>query len=294
MPEVVSGNAMARGCRRSLFLPAALAGVVCMAAPAPAQVADVGGTADVEEQAPAPVWRFTVGLGAAVVPDYVGSDNYTLAALPKLRAQKGPYYADLTGPFVSSNVLPSQTWQLGPAGQFIKGDRCNSADNTVNNMNCQSDAFMLGAQAGYNFRLTEQSRISPKARLLFDVAGANDGLTFEPLVEYANRLSDRWGLLLQGNLLVGSENYENYYFGVTGRQSRQSGLSTYDADGGVQQFGFTAVGSYNATQAIRIDVLGRYQRLVGDAADSPLVDGTSDSRGDANQFIFGVIGAYTF
>ncbi len=77
MPEVVSGNAMARGCRRSLFLPAALAGVVCMAAPAPAQVADVGGTADVEEPAPAQVWRFTVGLGAAVVPDYAGSDDYT-------------------------------------------------------------------------------------------------------------------------------------------------------------------------------------------------------------------------
>ena len=81
---------------------------------------------------------------------------------------------------------------------------------------------------------------------------------------------------------------------MTGPQSRQSGLKTYNADGGVQQFGFTAVGSYNATESIRVDLIGRYQRLVGDAADSPLVDGTSNSRGDANQFIFGVIGAYTF
>ena len=80
----------------------------------------------------------------------------------------------------------------------------------------------------------------------------------------------------------------------SGPQSRQSGLKTYNADGGVQQFGFTAVGSYNATESIRVDLIGRYQRLGGDAADSPLVDGTSNSRGDANQFIFGVIGAYTF
>ena len=191
-------------------------------------------------------------------------------------------------------MLPTQTWQLGPAGQFIKGDRCNSSDNTVNDMKCQSDAFMLGAQAAYNFRLSETSRLSPKARMMFDVTGANDGYTFEPLVEYANRLSKSWAFLLQGNLIVGSENYEDYYFGVTGPQSRQSGLKTYNADGGVQQFGFTAVGSYNATESIRVDLIGRYQRLVGDAEDSPLVDGTSNSRGDANQFIFGVIGSYTF
>jgi hypothetical protein len=31
---------------------------------------------------------------------------------------------------------------------------------------------MLGAQAAYNFRLTEASRLSPKARMLFDVTGA--------------------------------------------------------------------------------------------------------------------------
>ena len=294
MPGLMAWSVMTKRFCRSLVLAPVLFGVVSMAAPAFAQVADVGGTADVEEVTAAQVRRFTVGLGAAIVPDYVGSDNYTIAALPTLRAEKGPYYADLTGPFLSSNVLPTQTWQLGPAGQFIKGDRCNSSDNTVNNMKCQSDAFMLGAQAAYNFRLTEASRLSPKARMLFDVTGANDGYSFEPLVEYANRLSKSWAFRLQGNFIVGSENYENYYFGVTGPQSRQSGLKTYNADGGVQQFGFTAVGSYNVTESIRVDLIGRYQRLVGDAQDSPLVDGTSKSRGDANQFIFGVIGSYTF
>jgi outer membrane protein len=279
---------------RSAFIASTFFGVFAMAGPASAQVADVGGTAAADEETAPETWRFTIGLGAAIVPDYVGSDDYTIAAVPKLRAEKGPYYADLTGPFLSSNVLPTRTWQLGPAGQFIKGDRCNSGDSTVNDMKCQSDAFMLGAQAGYNFRLSETSRLSPKARLMFDVTGANDGYSFEPLVEYANRLSKSWAFLLQGNFLVGSENYEDYYFGVSGPQSRQSGLKTYDADGGAQQFGFTAIGSYNATESIRVDLIGRYQRLVGDAEDSPLVDGTSNSRGDANQFIFGVIGSYTF
>jgi outer membrane protein len=279
---------------RAAFLASTLFGAFAMAGPASAQVADVGGTAAADEETAPETWRFTIGLGAAIVPDYVGSDDYTIAALPKLRAEKAPYYADLTGPFLSSNVLPSQTWQLGPAGQFIKGDRCNSSDNTVNNMKCQSDAFMLGAQAAYNFNLAETSRLSPKARMLFDVSGANDGYTFEPLVEYAQRLSRSWGLLLQSNVIIGSGDYEDYYFGVTGPQSRRSGLKTYNADGGVQQFGFTAVGTYNVTETIRVDLVGRYQRLVGDAADSPLVDGTSNSRGDANQFIFGAIGAYTF
>jgi outer membrane scaffolding protein for murein synthesis (MipA/OmpV family) len=275
---------------------AATMAVATLAAPAWAQVADVGGTAsvDAQDKVPAANWRFTLGLGAALVPDYVGSDDYEVAVLPKLRAQKGPYYADLTGPLMTSNVLPSDTWQLGPAGQFIKGGRCNSSDNTVNDMRCQSDAFMLGAMAGSRFRLTDDSSLTPRARMLFDVTGANEGFTFEPQLEYARRLSTDWALLLQGNLIVSSDNYANYYFGVSGPQSQQSGLDTYNAEGGIQQFGFTAIGRYNITKAWSLDLIGRYQRLVGDAQDSPLVDGTGNSRGDPNQFIFGLVGAYTF
>lgn len=56
-----------------------------------------------------PSWRYRVGLGLALVPDYVGSDDYRFVPLPQLSASKGPQYAALTGGYLSSNVLPSET-----------------------------------------------------------------------------------------------------------------------------------------------------------------------------------------
>lgn len=271
---------------------AALAAVV-LPQQVSAQVADVGAI-PVAEASATETWRFTVGLGAAVFPDYAGSNNYTVGVLPRLRAEKGTYNVDVYGPLISSNVLPSRTWQFGPAGQYIRGSLCNSNDNVVNNMHCLSDSFMFGAGGGYTFRLSEASRLTPKARLLFDVTGASDGYTFEPQIEYGHRLSPKWQALGVANLLVSSDGFQSYYFGIDSPQARRSGLRRYNADGGVQQFGLTAIGRYSIDASWSIDLLGRYQRLVGDAADSPLVNGTSDSRGDANQFTVGVVGAFHF
>jgi outer membrane protein len=278
---------------RWIVVAATVVGAAVQAGSATAQIADIGDTEAADKHSAQKAWRYTVGFGPAVVPDYVGSDDYTVGLAPKLRAEKAAYFVDVTGPLITSNVLPTQTWQLGPAAQYIKGGRCNSNDNVVNDMNCQADAFMLGGMGGYNYSLSDVSRLSAKLRMMFDITQANEGYTVEPLVEYGHRISNSWGLLLQGNLLVGSENYQDYYFGVSGPQSRQSGLREYGADGGVQQFGFTAVGSYDATDRIRLDLVGRYQRLVSDAEDSPLVDG-QNGRGDPNQFIFGLIASYSF
>ena len=57
---------------RSAFIASTFFGVFAMAGPASAQVAYVGGTAAADEETAPETWRFTIGLGAAIVPDYVG------------------------------------------------------------------------------------------------------------------------------------------------------------------------------------------------------------------------------
>ncbi len=241
-------------------------------------------------------WRFKVGLGLAVVPDYVGSNNYTLAPLPKLQAAKGFYQVDVTGNRLTSNVVPLANWQFGPSAQYISNNRCSSDDNRVNNMHCLHSALMVGGRLGYAFTVPsfiESARIVPQFEVLGDVSGANDGLTFEPRVVVVQPLNPEWTVTAVPSLLFGSESYENYYFGVTARQSRQSGLRQYDADGGLQQVGLLATADWQFAPRWGATVLARYARLVGDAEDSPLVDGDG-GRGDANQFAIGGYVSYNW
>lgn len=240
-------------------------------------------------------WHFRFGLGLGVVPDYMGSDDYKLAPIPQFTARKQFQYVNITGAYLTSNVLPSANWRLGAAARYISDNRCSAENNRVNNMNCLSQAFMLGPTVGYVFPIkginNRLGMLTPTLETLFDVSGANDGFTVEPQLNYTQKLSERWGGLLRGFMTIGSENYENYYFGVNSRQSRQSGLPQHDADGGVQQMGFLAAGDYSMTDNWTLTLLGRYARMMGDAADSPLVDG-NHGVGNANQFLAGAVISY--
>lgn len=61
---------------------------------------------------------------------------------------------------------------------------------------------MLGATGGYAFTFDglndKNAKLTPTLEVLGDVAGANDGVTIEPQLNYAQRLSDRWQVALRG------------------------------------------------------------------------------------------------
>src|SRR3954447_4189675 len=65
---------------------------------------------------------FTIGLGAAVAPDYEGSDDYKAVPLWNLRVGNLYHpdtYVQLLGPTLKSNFLPSDHWRLGVSGRYI-------------------------------------------------------------------------------------------------------------------------------------------------------------------------------
>lgn len=299
----------------SLPMPSARRGVVLAMlagwlAATPAGAQDVGidaGPIDTPEtadtaadpaaaDAAAPEVRWRVGLGVGVRPDYLGSNDYEAVPLPQLTVSRGPQYVNITGAYLFSNALPSPNWRLGPTAKFIRGDRCNADDGRVNAMRCQADAVMLGATGGYSFvipGLGGPARLAPELEILGDAAGANDGYTIEPQLNYTQRLSDDWRLGLRGFGTWASENYNDYYFGVTRFQANQSGLPQYSADSGFYQVGLLGVADYDITEHWKLSLIGRYARMIGDAEDSPIVDG-DQGRGSANQFLAGIVAAYVF
>ncbi|MEH6788099.1 MAG: MipA/OmpV family protein [Paracoccus sp. (in: a-proteobacteria)] len=101
--------------------------------------------------------------------------------------------------------------------------------------------------------------------------GGNEGLTGEVGATYRTDLSDRVTLWSGLELGYGNDDYNGTYFGVSPSEAIASGYSTYSPGGG---FNSAAI-KFRARYAIndKTAILGEveYGKLIGDAADSPIV-----------------------
>ena len=80
------------------------------------------------------------------------------------------------------------------------------------------------------------------------------------------------------------------FFSISSKQSANSGKPTYDADAGIKNVTLSLSAGYDITDNWVIGAIIRYDRLVGDAEDSPIVD----DGGSRDQFTGGVSIAYQF
>lgn len=88
-----------------------------------------------------------------------------------------------------------------------------------------------------------------------------------------------------------STEYMQSYFGVTGRQAAGSIYTPFAPDAGFKDVGLTLNARYAIFEGWSVTGMLSYERLVGDAADSPIVQGPGGSEGQ----LMGLIGvAYAF
>ena len=80
------------------------------------------------------------------------------------------------------------------------------------------------------------------------------------------------------------------YFSITPWQSYLSGLSVYDAEGGVQSIGAGVQARYLWKEAWTTFAFMEYQHLTSGAGNSPLVE----QRGSPDQFWVGIGMSYAF
>lgn len=85
--------------------------------------------------------------------------------------------------------------------------------------------------------------------------------------------------------------YNRTYFGVSQARATAARRQAYAPGGGLQRAGLDLVASVPITDRLSIVGVGAYQRLLGDAADSPIVRG---SRGSADQIFGGVFLTWSF
>lgn len=282
---------------RSHVMAAAAALVLGVAMPVMAQVPDApteGAGVDTPDRPDVRQkgWRWTLGLGPAIVPEYEGSDRYGLVPLPLVRAQQGPVHATLLGLHLTSNLIPDANWRLGPSLNVRRGYE-DADEKAVRNLDVDR-AFEIGVKGGYDFHFDRgaqpRSTLAVAAEFLVDVSDESSGYVLTPGVTYRSALTPDWNVAVGGNFSYASDGYMSHYFGISNGEAAKTGLSARDADADVKNMALFGSVGYAITEAWRATVFAQFKRMLGDAEDSPVVD----DKGEANNAAVGLVFSYTW
>jgi outer membrane protein len=244
-----------------------------------------------------------VGLGVASVPDYYGSTKNEGAVGPVLRYMFGGHrYVQLLGPEATLNLVDRKDWRAGPLIR-VRGKRDDDVDDeVVKQMRKVSTATEIGGFVAYHMQLDPNRplhKVVFSADMATNTTGVYTGVTSNVKANYFYPFSQSWsgGRLVLGNIGFGmfftSDSFSRRYFGVTGSDVALFpglGGAEYRAEGGLTSIKIPFSVSMQLDKQWMLTVGGRYERLLGDAKDSPLVD----ERGDENQWGVGIGLSYLF
>ena len=135
--------------------------------------------------------------------------------------------------------------------------------------------------------------VSDSFRLRADLRkglGGHDGLVGSFGADYFWRDGDRYVFSIGPRALFSSARFQRAYFGVDSAHALASGLPVYRPDGGIYGIAAASGLSYQFNPRFGMFGYARYERLVGDAAKSPIVR----DLGSRNQLSGGIGLSYTF
>ena len=130
--------------------------------------------------------------------------------------------------------------------------------------------WMLGVTGGWDFITSPDRSVGVFAEARGDIANGHGWLVTPGL---RGRQSLKHGFGIGGVLSTtwASEDYMADYFGIDADDAQRSGLSDYDADAGIKDVSIAGALTYRITERLQVGLVARYARLLGDAADSPIV-----------------------
>ena len=229
--------------------------------------------------------KVTMGLGVGAAPDYEGSDDYQAIPLAYVNVKWDEgYFIDFSGTSLKVNIVPSNTWSFGPMFQYM-GERDDVDSDAVDAMDDVDASFMAGVFGGYRY---ENWHV--RLHGVQDVADGNEGLLVQLGGGYTWKYSQTFRLTFDLSTTYADEDYMDAYFDVDAADSARSGLSTYDADGGLKDVGLSLRAHCSPYEHWSFTGLVGYKKLLDEAADSPVVD----DEGDENQFMGGFMVTYEF
>jgi outer membrane protein len=234
-------------------------------------------------QAAPRTWIVTLGAGTEYGPSYQGATDQSFSFVPYFNYRRLGEPAELDEPDDNFDftLVSWKGLEVGPVAGFRDG-RSKSDDSALAGLNEFDWTIDAGIFAQYwlvpnRFRLRFEGR---------EGLGDNKGFLADFYADFFQPVGPNVILSAGPRLTLADASYMRTNFGITPQESAANGsLPPYDIGGGVKSVGFLVAATYQFTDTMSLQVYDRYDRIVGDAADSPIVNRI----GSANQNTIGFI-----
>jgi outer membrane protein len=210
-----------------------------------------------------------LGAGVQVRPDYPGSKNYEAwpTGFVTLHYLQLPGYG-----VVKDGRADLRGWSFGPSFN-LQSQRKASDYPELFGLNDIDMTFELGAKVGYTF-----DWIRPWVAARYGLGG-HSGIVGETGLDFIFRASPVLLWSIGPRATFANRDYMETYFGVTPAESALSGtLAAYSPGGGFKSVGaeFNFRYEFAPKWAVRGEFI--YDKLIGDAADSPITQVGSENQ----------------
>lgn len=231
-------------------------------------------------------WIVTLRANLRAQPSYPGADDLSFIGYPSFSLRRAGTVERFSAPDdgLSFSFLDDSALRFGVVGRF-QGGRYLQDDRRLFGLNKIDWAIEPGLFVEY----WPVEFLRARAEIRHGINGhhgfvADLGLD---LVQTFGAFTVSAG----PRMSLGDSDFTQTYFGVTPEEAALNGVVTaYSPSGGITSVGATASASYNWSEQWSTTAFVSYKRLVGDAADSPIVK----EFGSENQVGLGLTVSYSF
>jgi len=231
-----------------------------------------------------PDLRVRVGLGGQLRPEFIGAKDRQFGPLVDIDIARGdqPFRFEAPDDSFGLRLVTKDNFTFGPAAN-IEGSRKDKDVGAP--LGKVKTSLEVGGFA--EFLPTETVRL--RGQLLKGVTG-HKGLVGSLGVDKIWRDGDRYVFSLGPRLLFSDARYQRAYFGVDPVAALATGLPAYRPKGGMHAVALASGLTYQFNPKWGAFGYARYERLIGDAARSPIVR----ELGSRNQMSAGIGLSYAF
>jgi outer membrane scaffolding protein for murein synthesis (MipA/OmpV family) len=214
---------------------------------------------------PIPDWRVNVDMGATAFPLYEGSNRYQFLPAPGFDIRYKDIAFISAGDGIGVNLLRGESYRAGVAISYDIG-RSQHAAYRLNGTGSISPSpevklFAEGFILPFVFSANIRKQLAGTDGVIGDLG------VYMPVVG-----NETMVVFVGPGVTVANRTYMQKYFGIgTTQEFPRSQFGPYAAGAGFKNANFGVSAIYNLTKQWYINADAGYERLLGSAADSPIV-----------------------